>query len=182
MFYCWPDTRACWQDRTEIMKLLHDQSKLVTYEAETKAWTALQRAAAFGNRQDMELMLRIWRACNGDVHSRSQPIGWEAIHYAVQAGNLSTFSVLLEDYSDTVKELFDARGRSLLHIAATRPFAASPDDISSDPTMIVRSLLERGCDPYSRTPPTRADNLDRVVCTPETMAQKLEPTKHICSC
>jgi hypothetical protein len=82
------------------MKLLHDRSKLVTYEADTKAWTALQLAAAFGTRQDMELMLQIWRACNGDVHLRSQPIGWEAIHYAVQAGNLPTFSVLLKDHGD----------------------------------------------------------------------------------
>lgn len=48
----------------------------------------------------------------------------------------------------------------------------------SDPVMIVRRLLERGCDPHSRTPPTRADNLDRVVYTPEALAQKVGPQFH----
>lgn len=58
IFYCWPAWKATWESRTEIIKLLHDRTVSFPDEADTKSRTVLQRAAAFGTKSDVELLLK----------------------------------------------------------------------------------------------------------------------------
>lgn len=172
VFYCWPDLKASWEDRTDILKLLMENSNLNTQESDTLEWSALQRAAAFGTKEDMRLMITMWEKLQGNYRWKSLPIAWEAIHYAVHAGNSATFGVLLELYGEQARELLDARGWSLLHMAATRPCTGPPNDSSFNQMSIVRDLLRLGCDPFLQTQPTRAENLEFKAYTPEDLARR----------
>lgn len=167
IFYCWPSWDATWIDRTDIIKLLHDRTVLTPNEADTEAWTALQRAAAFGTKKDVQLLLKIWSDFGANCRLETGEKRWEAIHYAVQAGNPETFEALIELYGDMVTGIRDDRGWSLLHIAATRP----AEDVK-DPTRILRQLLALGCDPNLSTLPTRSENLDGEAYTAEDIARK----------
>ena len=123
-------------------------------------------------------MLKYWRDLGDDGRWKTEPKNWEAIHYAVQAGNWPTFKVLFEEHGGDVKDLRDAREWSLLHIAATRACVAPANLPDFDSMMIIRQLLISGCDPDLETPATRAFGLDGKRHTPETLAQRVGPDFH----
>lgn len=95
------------------------------------------------------------------------------INYAVQAGNPETFEALVRLYGETASQVIDARGWSLLHIAATRPA-----EFVKDPLVIVRRLLELGCDPNHRTLPTGPEGSSREAYTAEDIAKQTGPLFH----
>ena len=123
-------------------------------------------------------MLKIWSDLGGDIRATSPHRDWEAIHWAVGAGNSETFDVLLDEYEDAIGSIVDACGWSLLHLAARRTCLGPPTDQAFDSMKIIRRLLECGCDPAQKTPPTMAYGHDGGKYTPGDFACKVGPEFH----
>lgn len=166
LFYCWPKVQATWEERSDFVKLLHEYSNLELDAVDTKHWTALHRASAFGTAQDVETLMGL----GADPLKAILPLHWQAIFYAVQAGNWPTYSKLLPHYGLDVVRMADVRGWSLLHIAA---------DIGS--RLHIRDLLKRGANPNRESDPFVSyveDNLRGRSLTPEDVARANSPEVH----
>lgn len=130
--YCWQQLRATWEDKSEILKLLAEHSVLDLEMVDSKQWTALHRASAFGTAADIKVLISL--GVNPLVPSAH--LHWQAVHYAVTAGNEQAYFELVNYYGDNAVRMVNKRGWTLLHIAAS---------IGSRP--LRRTLLEGGSDP-----------------------------------
>lgn len=166
VFYCWPHMRSTGKEQSETLKILAEHSILDLYQTDTLEWTAFQRASAFGTSKDIETLLTLGvkpSLCTSPLH-------WSAIHYAVDAGNWSTFSVLLPCYGDVIKDTVDERGWSLLHLAASKGHG-----------QIIRHLLQIGANPFLQSIPSRLylpKTLFDRRCTPEDVAEAFGQEQH----
>jgi ankyrin repeat protein len=100
-------------------------------------WTIMHRAAAFGQRRDIQKLVNLGASLNIFVHN----LRWQPIHCSVRYGNESTFDYLASLMGASVLvALKDSRGWSLLHLAAE----------GGSEALIVK-LLQFGLDPRERS-------------------------------
>jgi hypothetical protein len=134
-----------------MINLFADRTFVDFQEADDEGWTTMQRVAAFGTRQDLEQMLKLYTKAQFPLRQRYMPPGWELISYAVLAGNPETFSVLLPVYGDQAQDVIDNNGWSLLHHSVTRACVTEACGRVYAPNAITKGLLEAGINPYQLT-------------------------------
>ena len=159
IFYCWPTMHFTGNERSEILRILAEHSVLDFRQTDILDWTALQRAAAFGTSQDIITLLKL----GAKPLERTLPLQWSSIHYAVDAGNWNTFSALLPCYDNTLKDMVDDRGWSLLHLAASKGYE-----------QIISYLFQVGANPRLQSQPSRSylpESLFDRRCTPRDVAE-----------
>jgi ankyrin repeat protein len=150
----------------EFLKILRAECILDLELFDNYNWTVLHRASAFGTAEDVHYLLQL----GASPFTEDSTLRWSAIHHAVEAGNWPTFSTLIPSYSNGTNDMVDARGWSLLHVAA-----------SVGSKEIIRSLLESGASPDSLSLPcwSRIEpSLYGRRCTPEDVAEGYGPEKH----
>ncbi|KAF2418488.1 ankyrin [Tothia fuscella] len=158
LFYCWAQLYANQSKKTDILKLLAEYSCLELEVLDTKEWTVLQRASAFGTAEDVNVLLKL----GANPFTKTTGLQWQGIHYAIAAGNQTTFEELLPKYASEDLQVVDERGWSLLHIAAQAGHQS-----------LIRALLDNGADPYAKSKPTRfyvPEELCDRTCTPGDVA------------
>lgn len=119
-----------------FINLLAEYSILDLETLDSKSWSALDRAAAFGTASDVQRL----RKLGASPFAASPPLQWTPLHHAVHFGNWLTFAYLLPLYGDTAIRMADERGWTLLHIAAY-----------NGRKEMCRRLLGKGCDPNARS-------------------------------
>lgn len=121
-----------------FLNLLAEDSYLDLDIADAQNWTVLDRVAAVGTAKEVRRLIEL----GANPYQEAMPLRWTAIHQAVFHGNCATFEELLPEYDDTAKHMVDARGWTLLHIAA-----------SAGHDSIVRHLLGFGLSPDAKSTP-----------------------------
>jgi ankyrin repeat protein len=101
-------------------------------------WTVLHRASAFGTADNIETLINY----GASPTTPALPLRWTALHHAVFYGNLETFLFLIDPIRNVCIHSPDARGWTLLHIAASAGHGA-----------IVRHLLSLGANHKSLSQP-----------------------------
>ena len=158
VFFLWSRLRAGEPCMMEFLNLLAEDSYLDLDVADAQNWTVLDRVAAVGTAKEVRRLIDL----GANPHQEAMPLRWTAIHQAVYHGNPETFEALLPVYGDAVKDMVDARGWTLLHIAAS----AGQDRIS-------RRLLSIGLSADARSKPYRSHmpaSLFERMCTPQEVA------------
>lgn len=123
-------------DSLEFINLLAEKSALDLEALDTKDWSVVDRAAAFGTARDIQRLIEL----GASPFAASLPLQWNPLHHAVHFGNWSTFEYLLPLYGDTAIRMTDERGWTLLHIAAY-----------NGQEEMCRLLLNKGFDPQVRS-------------------------------
>jgi hypothetical protein len=108
-------------------------------------WT---EAAAFGTGDEVEALLMF----GANPATIALPLRWTALHHAVFYGNLETFLVLIDPKYNASIHSVDARGWTLLHIAA-----------SAGHDVIVRHLLSLGVNHKSLSLPYPSHMPDELI-------------------
>ncbi|KAK0831402.1 hypothetical protein LTR73_002784 [Friedmanniomyces endolithicus] len=137
-FFCWPRLRHGERCMSDFLQVLDEDMYQDLDVADTEGWTVLHRVSAYGQPAEVESLIKL----GADPRQEASPLGWNAMHHAVFHGNHATFDVLLHHFGDRALHLTDARGWTLLHIAASAGHDA-----------IVRRLLELGADPGALSDP-----------------------------
>jgi len=122
-----------------------------------EGWTCMHRAAAFGNAEDIKLLLK----CQASTSSRTIKVSWMPIFCAVQFGNISTFNELRKVQPEYL-DLRDIRKWSLLHLA-----------VNAQRLDMLELLISLGADPHVRTLATEflvPDDLKNQSLTPGDIA------------
>ncbi len=158
VFYCWPMLEANQVSMLPFLTLMAAESVLEVEYVDKYGWSVLHRAAAYGVGEDIKKLV----ALGASLTTSALPLQWNAMFHAVFYGNFDTFLTLLTLYDATIIYATDARGWTLLHIAAS----AGHDEI-------VRHLLSLGAAPYSLSVPFTShmpESLFKKRCTPEDVA------------
>jgi ankyrin repeat protein len=129
--YLWPSWETRPDSAIKYLQLFGNDGSIELEVFDKWGWTVLHRAAAFGKADEVEALIRLG-ACPTTC---ALPLHWMAIHHAVYYGNFETFLVLINPKNGASLASPDARGWTLLHIAAS----AGHDDIT-------RHLLSLGAD------------------------------------
>ncbi|KAK3632365.1 hypothetical protein LTR56_016379 [Elasticomyces elasticus] len=158
MFYCWPALEHQEQSMLDFLQVLSEDSVQDLEVVDTEGWTALHRVAAFGDPTEVLALIKL----GARPEQEAMPLRWNALHHATFYGNNATFDSLLPYFADEVVTMVDARGWTLLHIAAS----AGHDEI-------VKCLLCLGADSNARSMPFWShmpDSLHGQGWTPQEVA------------
>ena len=158
LFYCWPTREASQVPMSNFLSTMAKSDDFEVDVIDKWGWAAIHRAAAFGTTEDVEMLISL----GASVDTAALPLRWNAIFHAVFYGNFSTFSALLLYYDPMIIQATDARGWTLLHIAA-----------SAGHDRIVRHLLSLGAHAYTLSRPFMShmpESLFNRRCTPEEVA------------
>lgn len=137
-FYLWPSPAKGPDSTTKYLEIFGNDASIEWEVFDAWGWTVLHRTAAFGRADEVEALIRF----GASPTTCALPLHWMAIHHAVYYGNFETFLTLINPKHGASIASPDARGWTLLHIAAS----AGHDDI-------VRHLLSLGADPERLTLP-----------------------------
>jgi ankyrin repeat protein len=151
--------------RLQFLTLTAAESILDFDLVDNYGWSVIHYAAAYGVDEDVTKLVGL----GASLITAALPLGWNAIFHAVFYGNVGTFLVLLQHYDPMIIHATDARGWTLLHIAA-----------SAGHDQIVRHLLTVGADPYCLTSPFMShmpESLFNKRCTPEEVAAAQSPER-----
>ncbi|RDL32359.1 uncharacterized protein BP5553_08815 [Venustampulla echinocandica] len=121
-------------------------------------WTAMHRAAAFGNASQIKSLIS--RGASPKIQTRN--LMWAPIFCAVQFNNMSTFKELTR-YQPNFLTATDVRKWTLLHLA-----------VESKSLDIMRFLIDLGADPRAYSSPTHfsiPDDLEDMSLLPEDIAR-----------
>jgi ankyrin repeat protein len=102
-------------------------------------WTAMHRAAAFGNANQIQALIA--RGASPKVRTRN--LMWTPIFCAVQFNNMSTFKELTRHQANFLTAT-DVREWTLLHLA-----------VESQNLEVMSCLIDLGADPCACSPPTQ---------------------------
>jgi hypothetical protein len=130
-FYLWPFPEKSQDSATNYLELFGNDASIEWEVFDAEGWTILHRVAAFGRADDVEALIRF----GASPTTCALPLHWMAIHHSVYYGNFETFLVLTNPKYGASIASPDARGWTLLHIAASAGHDA-----------IVRHLLSLGAD------------------------------------
>ena len=158
LFYCWPKLEATHISMANFLTTLANADDFDVNIIDKWGWTVIDRAAAYGTADDIETLINL----GASVNTCALPLRWSAIFHATYYGNFETFLTLVPHYSPIIIQETDARGWTLLHIAA-----------SAGHVQIVRHLLSLGTDPYSLSKPYMSHMPKELFgrrCTPEEVA------------
>lgn len=155
LFFCWPKNQKNDTDRTEMIQLLSSMVEFDFHATNHLGWSVLDRAAAFGTKNDVQILMRY----GASPHLQTGPRGYRAAHYSIEYGNLETLQIFLLHYKDKGRSLHDARGWSLLPLAASKGCHKT-----------LRTLLKIGFDPWTAT---QYKQLLVKYCTPEEVARSV---------
>ena len=106
---------------------------------DAEGWTCLHRAAAFGSADDIETLIK-FGASTSILNDRLE---WTPNFCAVQFGNISTFTKLQKYTDPALLEQTDARGWTMLHVAA-----------NTGNLDMMTLLIKVGADPLALTEPS----------------------------
>jgi ankyrin repeat protein len=115
LFYCWPKAGAGMEISTEEVEFLSKHDYLDVDLVDSWGWTVLHRLAAYGSAIDVRKLIQLGASTS---HLR-MPLGWSAIFHSAHWGNLGTFVELLKYHPEDIIHAEDARGWTLLHVAAS---------------------------------------------------------------
>jgi ankyrin repeat protein len=124
------------RDSVKLLELFAGLENTFWNAPDRVGWTILHRAAAFGTGEDVRKILLM----QGSPTIRTFKLNWLPIFCAVEAGNESTFEVLLAVPVLDFAKLKDTRGWNLLHLAA-----------QSGSLAILSKLLYLGIHPEEKT-------------------------------
>ncbi|KAK1466229.1 hypothetical protein CCUS01_01078 [Colletotrichum cuscutae] len=164
--YCWPQIEQTNAVMLEQIRLLSRHEPIDLNIVDRKGWTVLQRVAAYGVALDIRELVRL----GADIMIRQKPLQWLPLFHAVFYGNLQTLVELLRHYPDSTAQQPDARGWTLLHVAA-----------SAGHWEIARHLLGIGFSPYTRSTPFFSHMPSCIhgkECTPAEVAEAQSPERH----
>jgi ankyrin repeat protein len=130
-FYLWPSPTKGPDSVTNYLEVFGNDASIEWEVFDNWSWTVLHRAAAFGRADEVQALIRF----GASPTTCALPLRWMAIHHAVYYGNFETFLVLIDPKYGASIACPDARGWTLLHIAASAGHDA-----------IVRHLLSLGAD------------------------------------
>lgn len=157
-FFCWPYLECGHPSTVAYLRMLDERAVLDLGIVDTEGWTVLHRAAAYGTAEEVGELIKL----GADPKTAALPLRWNAMHHAVFYGNNPTFEKLLPLFEETLLDMTDERGWTLLHIAA-----------SAGHDTIVRYLLSTGSNPTALSNPFRSHmpaNLFGRRCTPAEVA------------
>jgi hypothetical protein len=121
-------------------------------------WTAMHRAAAFGNASQIQSLIS--RGASPKIQTRN--LMWTPIFCAVQFNNMSTFRELTRHQPNFLTAT-DVRKWTLLHLA-----------VESKSLDMLRFLIDLGADPRACSSPTRffiPDDLEDLSLLPGDIAR-----------
>ena len=150
----------------ELFELLLCRGFTTINVQSVKGWTILHRAAAYGNAEDIDYLLRY----GGDASIRTNAFFWPPIFVAATFGNLETFRVLANIYTGQLATDTDRVGWTLLHHSV---YGRNID--------IMSYLLQHGSCPHALTFPTTMletsipEDLRGVALTPGAIANWCGP-------
>lgn len=124
---------------TEYLELILGDCFTSINIQDADGWTSLHRAAAFGLADDIETLIK-FGASTSILNDRLE---WTPPFCAVQFGNVSTFTTLQKYTDSAVLEQNDARGWTMLHVAA-----------NTGNLEMMTLLLQAGADPLALTEPS----------------------------
>lgn len=138
--YGWTLTHYIWSypDRNtsteEILQLFDSCSSLTPDDLDTSGWSPLHRAAAFGNANDVRVLIRL----GANPRRQVGLLNWSPLHLATLWRNNAVIEELVKPRCGLRINQPDDRGWSPLHIAA---------NIGAKSKKTMRRLLELGADP-----------------------------------
>ena len=130
-FYLWPAGEKGTVSRTNYLDIFGNDASIEWEVFDVTGWTVLHRVAAFGFADELEALIRF----GANPNTCALPLRWTALHHAVYYGNHETFLILISPKYQACVHSPDARGWTLLHIAA-----------SAGHDSIVRHLLSLNAD------------------------------------
>jgi hypothetical protein len=127
-----------------MLKLLSNRLPIDFEETDTRGWTFLQRAVAFGTTTDVEQIIKMYRGAGLPLRRKYTSMSWEVISYAVLASNLETLNVLLSLYGNEVHNVLDREGRTLLDLATTRACFSAKQNYDTKSQAVAQRLIKAG--------------------------------------
>jgi ankyrin repeat protein len=137
-FFLWPAPIKSTSSVIEYINAFGNDESIEWEVFDTSGWAVLHRAAAFGNGEEVEALIMY----GANPTTAALPLRWTAIHHAVFFGNMDAFVILIDSKYNASVESPDARGWTLLHIAASAGHDA-----------IVRHLLGLGANHHALSVP-----------------------------
>jgi len=146
----------------EYLDILKGQS-IIDFDAQDcEGWSCMHAAAAYGNSNDIVSLLKAGATLN--LYTK-RPF-WMPIFYAVQFGNISTFTELRK-YHPGFAIMRDVRQWTLLHIA-----------LNAKRIQMAELLISLGADPHTTSLPTDfgvPEDLKGLAVTPGDIARLRGP-------
>ena len=159
--YLWDPVRPPHKDITEILDMCMDQGFSAWNGTDTRGWSLVHRAAAYGCGADIQNLE--YKGANLQEYTTDHM--WGPMTCAVWNGNVSTFEALIGFLPiEEIVSSRDARGWTLLHFAA-----------QNGCKQILRTLLHIGMDCHALTAGTKSwvtKGLGGKSLTAEVIAQE----------
>ena len=133
---------------TEYLQILSSSAFTEFDIQDGEGWTCMHRAAAFGNAEDIQALLKL----GGTPTLQTKNLAWMPIFCAVQFGNISTFSELSKEHPGFL-HMRDIRQWTFLHIA-----------VNARRLEMMKLLISLGSDPHARTMATKHFVPDDLKC------------------
>lgn len=158
LYMCWPKVELGSGSKAELLGLLLENDAPDLELTDVRNATVLQRVAACGTRKDLQRLLDEGASPHADANINK----WNAMHYAVDGGNMEAIEVLQPFFEHIISSMTDKRGWTLLHIAAAMGHSE-----------VIRYLIGQGCDTQALSRPCLSSVplcLKGEQCTPRDAA------------